>query len=120
MRISDWSSDVCSSDLLPRSRLRPARDAALWRPWPQRARAHRARSLQRRTPARLCRKRLESHLLRAALLGWRLAKWRARGQEQLLLPAASGLARTRGSPLRLVTGRAACRERECPDVLYTW
>src|SRR3546814_18719985 len=68
MRISDWSSDVCSSDLLPRSRLRPARDAALWRPWPQRARAHRARSLQRRTPARLCRKRLESHLWRAALL----------------------------------------------------
>src|SRR3546814_13221834 len=101
MRISDWSSDVCSSDLAGTGSLRPPGRA---RPLPDPARPVRADgdAVRPRRPGAA-----------VAGAGTRPALARPRGLARRPARAAAALRRPRA------IGRAPCRERVCQYVLIS-
>src|SRR3546814_14403533 len=103
MRISDWSSDVCSSDLVrPEARDQAVGDDSL--------RAH-LREQLRRGPGRIL-----IGTVRRDGVGWRVQHQRCPGTCPAQDGKGVGLASIQRLLLRLELGRASCRERVCKYV----
>src|SRR3546814_15332147 len=103
MRISDWSSDVCSSDLRSRAHARAMTDVIIYH--------NPACGTSRNTLAMIRNAGIEPHVveyLKTPLVRALLVELIARAG---LTPRA--LLREQGTPYAAQIGRASCRERVC-------
>src|SRR3546814_16580377 len=119
MRISDWSSDVCSSDLSGANLSRAKSARRRWRLPGQLRRLDGGGRLSDRAGTRLC---AVARTVRGALA--RTARREASaerpaGAARLCQAPDRGPSRHRQFGLRGEIGRASCRERGCHDVLDT-
>src|SRR3546814_12211811 len=108
MRISDWSSDVCSSDLAMAEKFPAARIGVL--DHLRKMLAHRDRQADR------SRKTMLAHRLRHAPVADAIAIVAVAISDDVQVRPCPALAVRVGGRVELEIGRASCRERVCQSV----